>query len=383
MRRNTRYGLGAIALALAVSATACGTTDDDGGSAGGDECKGKIGFMGALSGANASIVLPSRDGAKLALKEFLAENDDCDIKLVEFDTEGDPAKATPVANGVAEDLEFLGVIGGAFSGETRATKPIYQEAGVTMISQSATATDLTQDEANRVEVFHRVNGYDDTQGSAIAIYLKDIAKAQKVFVVDDSTTYGGPLGDKIRSELGDLVVGSDKTQEKQTEFSATVSKIEAAAPDAVVYAGYAAEGGPFLKQLRSAGVTATFIGGDGLYGADFPKAAGEQSEGALVTCPCIPATGTFAEDFEKEFGAAPGAYAAEGYDAMTIFLEAIKDGNTDRAGVLKFVNDYDEDGLSKHISFDDNGDVAAENVVIWSYKIEGGALVPDQEIPLS
>ena len=46
---------------------------------------------------------PVRDGAKLALKQFLEENDDCDVKFEEFDTEGDPAKATPVANKVAAD----------------------------------------------------------------------------------------------------------------------------------------------------------------------------------------------------------------------------------------------------------------------------------------
>ena len=64
--------------------------------------------------------------------------------MQEFDTEGDPAKATPVANQIAQDETFLGVIGGAFSGETRATKAIYEDAGLTMISPSATATDLTR-----------------------------------------------------------------------------------------------------------------------------------------------------------------------------------------------------------------------------------------------
>ena len=139
--------------------------------------------MGALSGSNASVVTPSRDGAKLAVKQFLAENEDCDITLEEFDTEGDPAKATPLANQIATNDEFIGIIGGAFSGETRAMKPIFQEAGVVMISQSATATDLTQ--VDQVDVFHRVVGYDDVQGAAIANFLE--ANATKVFVVDDST----------------------------------------------------------------------------------------------------------------------------------------------------------------------------------------------------
>ncbi|MET0997658.1 MAG: branched-chain amino acid ABC transporter substrate-binding protein [Marmoricola sp.] len=369
-------------VALALTASACGSTADTNSDSSGSDCDGKIGFFGALSGSNSSVVLPSRDGAKLALTQWSEENKDCKVELVEFDTEGDPAKATPVANKIASDDTFIGVMGGAFSGETRATKNTYNEAGVPMISASATATDLTTTDA--VPVFHRVIGYDDVQGAAIARYLKDVAKATKVFVVDDSTAYGGPLGDKVKSELGDLVVGSDKVQEKQDQFDTTVTKVKGANPDAVFYAGYAAEAGPFLKQLRSGGVTATFVGGDGLYGADFPKAAGEQADGAIVTCPCLPADqaeGTFAEDFEAEFGAAPGAYAAEGFDAMNIFLAGIKDGKTDRESLQKFVSAYDAPGITKDLKFDDKGDIAEENVVIWSYKIEGGVLVPDQEIP--
>lgn len=380
MRRNTRLGLGGLALALTIAVSACGTTDSGSGNEA-DSCEGTIGFMGALSGSNASVVIPSRDGAKLALTQFLEENEDCDVKMVDFDSEGDPAKATPIANGIASNEDFVGVIGGAFSGETRATKATFQEAGVTMISASATATDLTH--VDVVPVFHRVNGYDEVQGAAIARYLK--AKgAKKVFVVDDSTTYGGPLADKVKADLGDLVTDSDKVQEKQTEFSATVSKVKAANPDWVFYAGYAAEAGPFLKQLRAGGVTAPFIGGDGLYGSDFPKAAGAKSEGAIVTCPCIPAdtaAGTFAEDFEAEYGIKPGAYAAEGFDAMNIFLQGLKDGNSDRADMLDFVNNYDADGVTKHIKFDENGDVEVENVAIWTYVIENGELVKGEEIP--
>jgi branched-chain amino acid transport system substrate-binding protein len=384
LRRNKWLGLGAAANSLGLAVSACGTTDDK--SSGGGDSKGitaNIGVMGALSGANASVVIPSVNGAKLALKEWSAKHPDDHIKLVEFDSEGDPAKATPLATKMATDKSFLGVIGGAFSGETRATKSIFNGAGLTMISQSATATDLTLEDP--VPVFHRVVGYDEIQGTAIGKYIQTVLKAKKVFVVDDSTTYGQPLADKVKSVLGSAVTASDKTQEKQTDFSAVVSKAKAANPDVIFYGGYAAEAGPFLKQLRDAGVKAQFIGGDGLYGVDFPKAAGSASEGAVVTCPCVPAEkvgGTFAQDYQKEFGEAPGAYAGEGYDAMTIFLKAFEDGAKTRQDVEKFVDNYDEDGLTKHIKFDDKGDVAAENVVVWAYKVQGGNLVPDQEITL-
>lgn len=388
MKRNTIRAIGGVMLsmALAVAVTGCGEATPEGGGDNGGECAGNIGFMGALSGGNASIVLPSRDAAKLAFKQFIEENPDCEgLKLVEFDTEGEPSKAAPIANKIATDTTFLGVIGGAFSGETRQTKGTFDEAGVTMISQSATATDLTADDP--AKVFHRVVGHDEIQGAAVGKYLAETLKAKSVFSVDDGTAYGGPLADKVveTATAGGVKVSRDKVQEKQTDFAATVSKIKAAKPDAVFYAGYANEAGPFLKQLRSAGVEVPFVGTDGLYGADFPKAAGAQAEGAIITCPCLPAEeaeGSFAEDFEAEYGSAPGAYAAEGYDAATIFLEAIKAGNTTRPDVEKFVDGYDKQGLTKNLKFDDKGDVAEDSVVIWTYKIEGGTLVPESEIAL-
>lgn len=372
-------GLGALALALTVTASACGTTDtDDGGSASGEDCNFKIGVMGALSGANASIVLPSVDGAELALNQW--DNEECDVTLEKFDTEGDPAKATPVATQIAGDDTFIGVIGGAFSGETRATKSIYNDAGVTMVSQSATATDLTQED--QVEVFHRLVPYDDYQGAAIAKYLTDELGASKVFVVDNSEAYGEPLADRVEETLGDSMIQRDKTEVGQTDFAPTISKMESAAPDAVFYGGYIAEAAPLLKQMRDAGIDAPFVGGDGLYGADFGNAVGDAGEGAVVMCPCAPIEedSTFAADYEEEFGNAPGAYAAEGFDAMSVFLAALDDGARTREEVETFVDGYTGDGLSKEIAFDENGDVPQENVSYWAYKNEGGTLVPEVEV---
>jgi branched-chain amino acid transport system substrate-binding protein len=381
IRSSKTWQAVAFTAVAGLALTACGTTDTDGGSdagGGGDDCNFKIGAMGALSGANASIVIPSVDGAELAIKQW--DNDECEVTLERFDTEGDPAKATPVATQIAGDDTFIGVLGGAFSGETRATKTIYQDGGVPMISQSATATDLTQDDP--VEVFHRLVPYDDYQGAAIAKYLTDEVGATKVFVVDNSEAYGEPLADRVEETLGDAMVQRDKTQVGQTDFAPTISKMESAEPDAIFYGGYIAEAAPLLKQIRDAGIEAPFVGGDGLYGADFGNAVGEAGEGAVVMCPCAPIEGdsTFAADFEAEFGGAPGAYAAEGFDAMTIFLKALEDGARTREEVQEFVGSYTGDGLSKSIAFDENGDVPKDQVSYWAYKNEGGTLTPEVEV---
>ena len=384
MRRNylRRFGGVAIIAAMAMSSAACQKSGTD--NAGSDaKCGGKIAIFGAFSGGNAGLVLPSRDGAKLAVKKFNAANPNCKVTMEEFDTEGDPAKATPVASKIAADASFLGVIGGHFSGETRATAPTFESAGIAMVAPSATATDLS---TKGWKVFHRVVGNDDSQGPAAGKYIKDILKAQKVYVVDDGSAYGAALATEVTKSVG-AVAGSDKVQEKQTDFSATVNKIRGVNPDAVFYGGYTNEASPFLKQLRKAGVTAKFVGGDGLNDPAFPEGAGAaESEGAIVTCPCLPpekAKGTFAADFKAEYNADPGVYAAEGWDSATVLLDAFKAEKTTRKDILDFVNSYNKDGVTKTIKFDSTGEIEKDKVVIWAYVIKGGKIVADQEIPRS
>jgi branched-chain amino acid transport system substrate-binding protein len=382
VRRIYLRALGGVAIVAAmVAAAGCQDTGGDGGG-GDDKCGGKIAIFGAFTGDNAGLVIPSLNGAKLAVKQHNAANSDCQVTLQEFDTQGDPAVATPFASQISGDASFLGVIGGHFSGESDATMGTFAAGKLAMISPSATRVDLTQ-KGNTA--FHRVVGHDGTQAAAVATYLKG-QNAQKVFIIDDGSAYGAGIGDELTKGLSGVTVTRDKVQERQTQFDATISKIKAATPDAVFYGGYTREAAPLVRQMRAGGVTAKFIGPDGLFDPAFPQGAAGGAEGAIITCPCLPAEkagGTFTADYEKEYGQAPGSYGAEGFDAAQIFLDAFKDGKQTREEILDFVNKYDKDGVSKHIKFDDNGDVDQSVVVIWAYEIKGTTISALQELKLS
>lgn len=385
MRRNHLHTLGGVAIIAALAVTAAGCQKS--GSTGSNDaakCGGRLAIFGAFTGGDSGLVLPSRDGARLAVKKFNAANANCTVTLEEFDTQGDPALAAPVATKIASDTTFLGVIGGHFSGESRATAPTFESANLAMVAPSATATDLT---TKGWKVFHRVVANDGVQGPGAGRFIKDVLKGQKVFVVDDGTAYGAPLADEVAKVLGSTVVGRDKVQQKQTNFSTTVGKVKTAGADVVFYGGYTNEASPFLKQLRSGGVTAKFVGGDGINDANFPPGAGvTESEGAYITCPCLPgdkAKGTFQADWKAEYGSDPGTYAAEGYDSANIFLDAFKAGKQTRKDINDFVTAYDKDGATKHIKFDQNGDVDASVTVIWAYTVKAGKIVADQEVPKS
>jgi branched-chain amino acid transport system substrate-binding protein len=374
-------GLAAALLAAAGCQDSGGGGNDNSTDAG--ACGGKIAIFGAFTGPNAGLVIPSLNGAKLAVKQHNAANANCQVTMQEFDTTGEPQQATPIANQVAQDQSFTSVIGGHFSGESKATMPIYEAAGLVMVSPSATATELTQ-AGNKS--FHRVVGNDGTQGQAAVNYIKDVFKAEKVFVIDDGTPYGLGIIDEVKKGLGTAIAGSDKVQKDQTNFDATISKIKSAAPAVIAYGGYTNEAAPLLKQARAAGVTAKFLGFDGLYDPAFPKGAGEGATGAIVTCPCLPAAeagGTFSADYEKEYGMAPGSYGAEGYDGAKILIEGYAAGKKTRADLLAWVDAYDKQGVSKYLKFDETGDVDKSKVVVWSYEIKGEAFEPQQEIKLS
>jgi branched-chain amino acid transport system substrate-binding protein len=381
-RFNLRtIGLVALAAGLVASAAGCQSSGDgDGG--GGATCGGKLATFGAFTGPNAGLVLPSLNGAKLAVKQHNAANPNCQVTLQEYDTQGDPAVATPIANQVAGDASFLGVIGGHFSGESAATMPVYQAGGLAMVSPSATRLDLT---AQGNTSFHRVVGNDGTQGKAVAAYLKS-QNATKVFTVDDGSAYGAGIVEELKKVVAPVQAESDKVQEQQSEFSTLVGKIQASGADFIFYGGYTREAAPLVKQLRDAGVTAKFIGPDGLYDPGFASGAAGGAEGAIITCPCLPASeagGTFSADFQTEYGEAPGSYGAEGYDAAKVFLDAFLAGKQSRADILAFVKAYDKQGVSKYIKFDANGDVDPSRVVIWSYEVKGTDFEPLAELKLS
>jgi branched-chain amino acid transport system substrate-binding protein len=374
----------ATIAAAGLFLAACGTTDDDGDdAASGDDggsaaCDVTLAFFGPQTGPAAGLGAPIIDGAQLAVDQY-NEDAECPVKLELIDSQGSPDQAPALATEAAGNDAIIGIVGPAFSGEGAAAGPIFAEAGLPTITASGTATSLNE---NGWDTWHRLVGNDDVQGAAAATYLKDVLKTEGVFVIDDASEYGAGLAKIISEELGDAVVDTDTIQTGQTDFSATVTKVNSANPDTVFFSGYYPEAGPFARQLRNSGFEGTLVGPDGVKDPGFLEGAGAAAEGTLLTCPCIPATepavADFVEAFQAAYGGEPGTYAAEAYDATNVFLQGIADGIDNREDMLTWVNEYDEDGITKHISFDETGEV--EDVHIYAYKVENGEIVPDQEI---
>src|SRR5262249_2762636 len=197
---------------------------------------------------------------------------------------------------------------------------------------------------------------------------------KKVAVIDDASEYGKGLADIVNQQLQDggaQVVATDSIDPNADDYSSTVNKVKAAAPDTVFYGGYYAQAGKLAKQLKDAGVTAQFVSGDGSLDPGFIESAGDApAEGVGLTCPCAPPPDDFATAYKDKFDTDPGTYSPEAYDSANIILQAIKAGKYDRESINSYVSDIDYTGITKNFKFDDKGEVEA--ITIYAYKVQDG-----------
>jgi branched-chain amino acid transport system substrate-binding protein len=343
----------------------------------GAKCSGlALAFFGAYTGENSGLGIPIYDGAKLAIDQFNAANPDCKVDYKKFDSQGSPDQAPQLARSIVGDASIVGVVGPAFSGESKNADPIFNEAVLPIVTPSATNATL-QD--NGWSIFHRMLANDAVQGPGIAKYISDTVKAKKVYVIDDASEYGKGLADQVKSALGATVVGSDTIDTKATDYSGTVTKVKSSGADAVFFGGYYAQAGPLSKQLRDGGVTtAQLVFGDGVKADDYVQLAGTGGDGAIITCPCAPSPTEFADAYKKAFNTDPTTYSPEAYDSALALLSAIAAGKVTRADINTYLKTIDVPGLTKQIKFDDKGEVTVKATYI--YKVEGGKITPAGQV---
>ena len=327
----------------------------------------KIAMAGALNGPDAALGINVKNGVQLALDKHNAANPGCQIELRTFDTEGDPQKATAIAPQIVDDQTIIGLVGPAFSGETKATGGVFDQAGLLAATASATNVTLSQ---QGWKTFLRGLADDGVQGPAVANYMKNTLGDKKICVVDDSTDYGSGLAKAVRETLGEVADAACNISVKKgdKDFSAAVTQVKGQSPDSVFYSGSYAEAAPFVQQLRDAGFTGKFASADGTKDPEFVKQAGSASKDAVLSCPCGPATGTFADEYTKKFNQAPGTYSTEGYDLGTIMAKGIASGAVTREALLNFARAYDGQGVARKYQWNDNGELST--TLIWIYKVQ-------------
>ena len=389
MRQGLVRALGSVAIVALIAGTAaCNSNKSTGGSSSGSKnCGYEIAYFGALTGSSANLGVNIEQGAELAVDQYNDKNGANCISIKKFDSQGSPDVAPGLARSLVTDTKILGIVGPPFSGESEAADPIFDSAGIPLITPSATRVSLS---SHGWKVFHRAVANDGSQGPAAANYMKSVLKADKVFVADDQSAYGAGLADAVKQTLGSAVVGTDKTSAdgKQTDFSATVQKIVASGATAFFYGGYYQNAGLLRKQLSAAGWKGVQVGGDGVDDPGFAKAAGnDAAAGSIVTCPCSPASkasGTFVSDYKTKWNVAAGTYSDVAFDAANIFLKGIDAGNTTPEKMNTYLSTVNYTGVANTYKFTSTGELDPQFIKVWAFKFGAdGTASPDQEAPKS
>ena len=342
----------------------------------------RIGHVAPLTGGIAHLGKDNENGARLAIDEANAAKITIDGKQAQFvllgeDDQADPKVGTTVAQKLV-DAKVNAVVGHLNSGTTIPASSVYNQAGIPMISGSATNPQLTEQGFKGI---FRVVGRDDQQGPAVASYLSAEKKPKVVAVIDDATAYGEGIANEVEKTLKAAnirVLPREKGTDKTTDWKAILTKLRGQRPDAIFYGGMDATGGPLLKQGRELGLKAVFAFGDGACTDKMKELAGDAAEGLLCSQAGIPpqaASKNFLDAYKAKFNVDPILYAPFTYDSTNLFIEAMKKANSaDPAKYLPELQKISFTGATGAISFDEKGDRKDAEITIFTMK--GGKIEP-------
>jgi branched-chain amino acid transport system substrate-binding protein len=374
-----RSHFGVIATAVLMSLAGCGEDKKPQTAA---KLTIAIGSVAPLTGGIAHLGKDNENGARLAVEEANAEKikiggKDTAFELLSQDDQADPKVGTTVAQKLV-DAKVAGVVGHLNSGTSIPASSIYSQAGIPVISGSATNPKLTE---QGFKTQFRVVGRDDQQGPAIASYLAATTKPKLAAVIDDATAYGEGIANEVEKTLkaaGVKVLPREKGTDKTTDWKAILTKVKGRSPDAVFYGGMDATGGPLLRQGRELGIKAVFSFGDGACTDKMKELAGEAAEGLLCSQAGIPAQAAskkFLDAYKKRFNIDPILYSPFTYDAANILIEAMKKADSaDPVKYLPVLQKLEFSGATGRIAFDAKGDRSDAEMTIFT--IRSGKLLP-------
>jgi branched-chain amino acid transport system substrate-binding protein len=386
-----------LALALsvvmvAVAAAGCGGSS---GGSNGQLTEVKVATISPLSGGQASLGVAIKNGAELAIKDREKDLAAAGYKVVfqPQDDEAKPEVGTQIAQRIAADKGFVGVVGTLNTGVAKGIAPVLHRegAGLVMISPANTGVVMTESGWTN---YNRIVFRDDYQGPAGARYAFQVIKAKTAYVMHDKTDYGKALADEFAKEFakqGGTVAATVGVDAQKADYGPEATQAMAKNPDLIYFGGIYDTAGPLFKQIRAKGFKGAYMGGDGLDSADLVKLGGEAAENTYFTSVSADyKTGdgkAFFDKYKKAYNDDPAAYALYGYDCMNIILQNLIDYGKKNGGKVPHRAEFAKQvrstkgfkAISSTVTFDAKGDNPSSKVFV--FKIESGKSVDKGAAP--
>lgn len=329
--------------------------------------------VGPMTGDSAAQGQQMRSGAKIAIEEINAAGG-VNGKKMEFevaDDVGTPNQATLIAQKYSLDKNILFVLGHNNSSCSIASLPIWEKAGIPIISPSNTSPTITQLGHKN---YFRVIANDDIMARQLSEVAVKSLGMKKPAIIWENSDYGKGMRDVAMDalpKLGVTVVAEDSfISGVDRDYSAIVTKYKGAGVDGVIFLGDYTGGGLFAKQAHNLGLKVKLAGSSSCSHPKLIELGGEGAEGFYVMAPfdpfdTRPKQATFIENFVKETKERPGEWGSHAYDIVYLVKAAYEAGGTDRAKLIKALHDLKGfTGVTGSLQFNEFGDVTDKDAVV-------------------
>lgn len=381
MRRTIKRVAQFSTLASLLALAACGgggeqaTGENDGQANGGGVVKADIGVVSYLSGPGAAYGEAITSGLELALEEINAKGE-VEINLITEDSAGKQDQALTAAQKLMNSENVTALIGPTLSTEMNVVGPEADLNGVPTIGTSTTAEGIPQ-----IGEYIFRNSLPEALAIPAsidkAIEKYDAKKVAILYGNDDVFTKSGFDTMKAAAEEKGLEILTIETFQKgQSDYNAQLTKIKGLNPDLILASALYNEGAVIMDQARKMGIDVPFVGGNGFNSPEVIEIAGDAADGLIVATPWYaekddPKVQEFVSKFEEKYGKKPDQFAAQAYDALYIYAEALKNaGSNDRDAFRDALAEVKISGILGDFAFDEEGDVIMDPTVLV---IEDGA----------
>jgi branched-chain amino acid transport system substrate-binding protein len=287
----------------------------------------KIGLIATLSGPPAVLGQQMRNGFTLAVKTLGGKLGGRDVDVVVADDELKPDEAISKVKELIDRNKVDFVVGPIFSNILGAIMKPVTEAGVILISPNAGSSGFAGKDCNanffvasyQNDQIHEVLGkYAQDSGLKKVVVIVPNYQAGKDAAAGFKQKFGGEILDEIYVPLGQL------------DYSAELSKVAAAKPDAIFAFLPGGMGVNFVKQFRQAGLAdkITFLSAFTVDESTLPaqQDAALGMYGGANWAPNLdnPQNKAFVDAYLKEYNAVPATYAFQAYDAALLIDSAVR-----------------------------------------------------------
>lgn len=323
----------------------------------------RIGAVLPLTGDTASYGQAAKKGIDLAVAEINANGGlgGRPVEVIYEDDQGKAATAVSAMEKLISVNKVPVVMGSAGSSVTLAMCPTANREKVVLISPISSSKELTEKGG---PFFFRVCPSDVVQAAMMAEWLKEDGR-KRAAVVFLNTSWGQGLKDEFLQRfkaLGGEVVSVEACNEGDRDLRAQLTKVKAAAPDALYGITHGREGGALLRQAKDLGFDKPVYGADVWGSPELVETAGEAASGVKIIVPAKfggQRYAVFASSFKERYGAEPDTYASLSFDMMNIVSAALakaRGGDSIRAALTQ----VRYDGVTGITTFDRNGDVVGK-----------------------